>query len=460
MTAVGGELYRPPAPVPTTPVRALFRGMLSRGRDLLSLMPEEAYRSRVSVIGRTRRKIVLVNDPALVRGLLTEQAEAYPKNDLMVGALAPLVGDGVFVSTGEKWRRHRGMIESAFSHMHVNRAFRSMQASVDDYETHLDGLARSGEVFSLEEAMSHLTADVMSRTVFSESLRSRAAREIFEAFARFQDSVANVQILRLWLGRPWAEVRQPPAAVEAAQQIRRYVGALIEARLEGGGTHGGDIADEVIAARDADSGQPFTREELIDQIGVFFLAGHETTAGALAWAFFILSQCPQAVERMRSEIAAVSGPDPIGFEAAKKLVYVRGVFRETLRLYPPLAFIPRVALEPGRIGDIPVPRGAMVMISPWIMHRHRDLWRDPERFDPERFLPERERELTPNAYLPFGLGRRVCVGAAFATLEATLILARLMWRYDIETVNVEDVRPVTRLTTRTAEGIQVRLRRL
>ncbi len=459
MKHVGAELYRPPAPVPTTPVRALLRGMMSRGRDLLSLMPEEAYRSRVSVIGRTRRKIVLVNDPALVRALLTEQAEAYPKNDLMVGALAPLVGDGVFVSEGDKWRRHRRMIEPAFSHMHVGRAFQSMEASVDDYQTRLDELAESGDVFSLEQAMSHLTADVISRTVFSQSLRSRAAREIFEAFARFQDSVANVQIFRLWLGRPWAEVRQPPAAVAAAQQIRRYVDALIEARLAGGGGPGHDIADAVIAARDPESGRPFSREELIDQIGVFFLAGHETTAGALAWAFFILSQCPTVVARMRAEVESVAGQEPIGFERAKKLVLVRSVFRETLRLYPPLAFIPRVALEAGRIGEVSVPRGAMVMISPWIMHRHRDLWRNPDRFDPDRFLPEREAELTPNAYLPFGLGHRVCVGSAFATLEAILIVARLVRRYEIETVNLEQVRPVTRLTTRTAEGIRVRLRR-
>ena len=451
-------LYRPPAPVPTTPVRALFGAMLTRGRDLLSLMPEEAYRVMVAEVGRTRRKIVLVNDPAIVRDILTEQAERYPKNDLMVGALAPLVGEGVFVSSGEKWRRHRAMIDAAFSHMRVNRAFERMQASLDDFEAELDVSAESGKVFSLEEAMSRVTADIISRTIFSESLRSDKAREIFEAFAQFQNSVANVQVLRLWLGRAWAEVKQPTAAVESAGQIRRYLGALIDERLAEGEVSAADIAEDVIAARDPVTAAAFTREELVDQIGVFFLAGHETTAGALAWAFFILSQSGETAERMRAEIDRIAGPGPIGFEAAKKLVFVRSVFRETLRLYPPLAFIPRVSLEDGRIGEIAVPRGAMIMISPWIMHRHRILWRDADRFDPTRFLPEREGELPQNAYLPFGLGHRVCVGAAFATIESTLILARLMRRYDFETLNLADVRPVTRLTTRTAEDIRVRIR--
>ncbi|MDJ0943132.1 MAG: cytochrome P450 [Kiloniellales bacterium] len=459
-TTAGPEgLYRPPAPVPTTPVRALLKGILSSQRDLLSLMPDEAYRVLLTEVGRTRRKIVLVNDPTLVRQILTGEAESFPKNDLMVGALQPLVGDSIFVSSGETWRRQRRMIEAAFSHMQVSRAFRGMAAAVADFERRLDTLAECREAVSLETAMSHLTADIIYRTIFSVSLESQAAREIFKAFARFQDSVANVQILRLWLGRPWAAVKQPRSVVQASMLIRRHLGSLIDARLDTADRPLNDIAGEVIAARDPETGEGFSREELIDQIGVFFLAGHETTAGALAWAFFILSQRPEAAARIRAEVESVCAQGPIGFEATKRLTFVRNVFRETLRLYPPLAFIPRVALEPGRIGALAVPRGAMIMISPWIMHRHRALWRNPEHFDPDRFLPEREQEWTQSAYLPFGAGRRLCVGAAFATVESTLILARLIRRYEVEAVDPRSVRPVTRLTTRSAQGIRVRFRR-
>ncbi len=452
-------LYRPPAPVPTTPVRALVQGIFSNQRDLLSLMPEEAYRTMLSEVGHTRRKIVLVNDPALVRQLMAGKADSFPKNDLMVGALQPLVGEGIFVSSGETWRRQRRMIEPAFSHMQVNRAFRGMGAAIADFERRLDGLADGDEAVCLETAMSHLTADIICRTIFSVSLESRAAREIFDAFVRFQESVANVQILRLWLGRPWAAVKQPRSVLRASRLIRRHIGSFINARLDAADRPLNDIAGDVIAARDPETGEGFSREELIDQIGVFFLAGHETTAGALAWAFFILSQRQEAVARMRAEIESVCGEGPIGFEATKKLGFVRNVFRETLRLYPPLAFIPRVALEPGRIGHLEVPRGAMIMISPWIMHRHRALWRNPDHFDPDRFVPEREKEWTQSAYLPFGAGQRLCVGAAFATVESTLILARLIRRYEVEALDPKAVRPVTRLSTRSARGIRVRFRR-
>ena len=455
VTPAPEQLYRPPAPIPTTPVRALLQGIFSNQRDLLSLMPEEAYRVMLTEVGRTRRKIVLVNDPVLVRDLLTRRVGSFPKNDLMVGALKPLVGESVFVSSGETWRRQRRMIEAAFSHMQVSRAFRGIDAAIADFERRLDTLAECNEAVSLETAMSHLTADIIFRTIFSVSLESQAAREIFNAFARFQDSVANVQILRLWLGRPWAAVKQPRSVLQASQLIRRHIGNFIDARVDTLDRPLDDIASDVIAARDPETGEGFSRQELIDQIGVFFLAGHETTAGALAWAFFILSQRPEAVARMRAEIESVCGQGPIGFEATKKLGFVRNVFRETLRLYPPLAFIPRVALELGNLGAIKVPRGAMIMISPWIMHRHRALWRNPDRFDPDRFLPEREGEWTQSAYLPFGAGQRLCVGAAFATVESTLILARLIRRYEVEALDPQAVRPVTRLTTRSAPGIRV-----
>ncbi len=173
----------------------------------------------------------------------------------------------------------------------------------------------------------------------------------------------------------------------------------------------------------------------------------------------MLAQTPGAAERLRAEVEAQAGDDAISFATTKKLTYTRNVFREILRLYPPLAFIPRVCLEPGELSGVAVPRGAMIMISPWIMHRHKALWANPDRFDPDRFLPARENELTQNAYLPFGMGQRLCVGAAFAMIESALILASLLRRYEFEALNPRDVRPVARLTTRSAQDIFVRIRR-
>ncbi|MGD8644365.1 MAG: cytochrome P450, partial [Chromatiales bacterium] len=411
-------------------------------------------------------------DPEIVRTIMTDPTDIYPKNDLMVGALEPLVGDSIFVSSGDTWRRQREMIDPAFSHMRINEAFGSMRAAVDDYQDHLDGLAESGESFSLDLAMSHLTADVICRTVFSTSLQSQTARDVFEAFTVFERSVAHVELRRLIFEPAWSDVPQHDEVLDACDRIRRHLGELLDTHLDaerraqdgdreaapGTACPYSDIASSVIAARDRRTGQGFTRKELIDQLGVFFLAGHETTASVLTWAFFILATQRDVLTRMRAEIDAVVGHGEIEFEHIKRLPYIRNVFKETLRLYPPITFIPRVAAEDTKIGRFKVKRGAMIMIAPWTIHRHRDLWENPHAFDPDRFSPERQHSLISGAYLPFGQGQRVCVGKAFATVEATLILARLARRFDFEPLDAHRVRPAARLTTRPAEQIICRVR--
>lgn len=425
---------------------------------MISLMPEFAYRTMVSEVGWTRRKIILVNDPSLVQTILTSEAEHYPKSDLMTGALAPLVRDSVFVSSGDTWERQRRMIAPAFSHMRLGNAFSSMVQSVDRYQEQFDQYATSGEVFSLEQVISHLTADVMCRTVFSRALSAGPAQSVYNAFAEFQNSVANVRVFRLWLGRAFANVRQPEAVTRSAAEMRRQIGIMIDDRKTDGRDGISDIAGDIIAAIDQSDGSTFTRDELIDQIGVFFLAGHETTAGALAWSLFILAHQGNAVIRIREEVQRMGGPCALNIEAVKRLEFTKAVFKETLRLYPPLSFIPRVAIRAGQVGDIAFPKGAMMLISPWLLHRHRELWSDADCFDPERFMGEREKAIPSGAYIPFGMGQRVCIGAAFALLEATLILARIICRYDIDIKNADTVRPAARLTTRTVDGMDAVLK--
>lgn len=432
-----------------TPVRSLIRVIRQGDGDLLSLVPTAAYTEPCTWLGYSRRSILLVNDLELVRNVLTDPLEIFPKNDLMVGALEPLVGDSIFVSSGATWRRQRAMIDPAFSHMRINRAFPSMRDAVVEYCSLLDRRAGRGESFSLDLAMSELTADVICRTVFSTKLDTATARDVFEAFSEFEDSVASVNLRELIFGKPWADVRQPENVLAACERIRRHIGDLIDPRLSGSDAQRDDIVSELIAARDPEDGRPFSRKELIDQLGVFFLAGHETTASVLTWVFYILSQHPTTASRMREEIRDVVGDGPVEFRHVKQLSFTRNVFRETLRLYPPITFIPRVAAEATTIGDFRVKKGAMIMISPWTSHRNRTLWRDADRFDPERS--------EDGVLLSFGLGPRVCIGAAFATIESGLILAELVRRYDFTVTSPDTVRPVSRLTTRPATEIECRV---
>ncbi|MCC6241503.1 MAG: cytochrome P450 [Gemmatimonadaceae bacterium] len=451
------SLYRPPAPRPRAPVPSLLRVVWRGEKDLLSLLPDLAYETMLSPLGYSRRGILLINDPALVAEVMNDPQDQFPKNDLFVGALEGLVGNSMFVTSGDTWRRQRRMVDPAFSHMRINRAFDFMVGAVDDYETRLDALAAGNESFSLDAAMSHLTADVITRTIFSTPLASSTSRDVFEDFSAFERRVASIDVRRLLMEKAWAPIPQPDDVTRACQRIRHHLGEMLATRLATPGLD--DIAGAVIEARDLDTGNGFTHDEIIDQLGVFFLAGHETTASSLTWAFFLLSQQPAVVERMRAEVQAVCGDGPVLLEHTKRLTYVRNMFRETLRLYPPITFIPRVALRDTTIGGRAVKRGTMLMIAPWAMHRHKKLWKAPDRFDPDRFLPEREHEMTPGAYMPFGLGPRVCVGAAFATIETALILARLVRRFDFVVDDAASVRPFARLTTRPAVEIQARVRR-
>jgi cytochrome P450 len=431
--------------------------MLSGERDLLSLLPDVAYTTRVGPLGKSRRGIVIVNDPTVVTQVLIDAEQVFPKNDLLVGALEAVVGNSMFVSSGATWRRQRRMIDPAFSHMRVNRAFDAMQAGVDAYEAVLDRRAASSEAFSLDAAMSEMTADIICRTIFTQSLASETAREVFTAFGQFERSVANTEIRRLLFGKPFAKIPQSRAVTEACARIRRHIGDMLDPRLAPGASAIDDIVGAVISARDSDTGQAFTRQELIDQIGVFFLAGHETTASVLTWIFFILSQNPETAERMRAEISAVAGEGEIRLEHTKQLGFVRNVFREAMRLYPPITFIPRVAQRETTLAGLPLARGTMVMIAPWTIHRSPANWPNPDRFDPDRFA--RENDIPSGAYIPFGLGPRVCVGAAFATIESTLILARLVRRYDFTPISPQSVRPVARLTTKPFSEISCRIQR-
>ena len=445
-----------PRPTPLPALLALMRCVLRGDGDLLSLLPKSAYSVEIGPLGYSRRSTIVVNRPDLARDVLADPGGILPKSDLMVNALAPLIGDSIFVSSGSTWRRQRAMIDPALTMMRINRAFPAITAAVSAAEETLAARARDGEAFSLDLAMSHATADVICRTVFSTGLDTGMAHEVFDAFVAFERSVAQVEIRRLIFDRAWRPVRQKESVLEACRLIRRHLGTLLDTHLGADGTAFDDIARAIAEARDAD-GACFTREELVDQLGVLFLAGHETSASALTWAFYLLATRPAMVARLRAEVAAVAGDGPIGFEHVRQLTFVRNVFRETLRLYPPITFLPRVANEATRIGGRRIRKGALVIVAPWLLHRHRRYWRDPDMFDPDRFSPGRESEITPGAYIPFGVGPRVCAGAAFAQVEAVLLIAQLFRRFDFRVEAPETVRPAARLTTRPAQQVMCRV---
>ncbi|MBU3694651.1 MAG: cytochrome P450 [Rhodocyclaceae bacterium] len=449
-------LWRPPAPQPPGGLRVAWWIASRQRRDLLEVVTADSYRQPVTPIPVGRRKVFVVSDPDLIRYVFVDARTNYPKSDLMRAALGPLLGEGLLVSDGDTWVHDRQMLDPAFAQMRLEQVFPLMQQAVREHAEHLVALG-DGIVVDLEEELSRVTADVIFRAIFSEPIAGADAAEVFAAFMRFQRGAPQFELDVVLRSDPAAPEPTPPAVLEDARAVRRLIGKLVDRRraaLARGETFV-DFAQTAIDARD-DQGQPFSQERLIDQLTVLFLAGHETSASALTWTLFMLNQQPEALARLRAEVLSVMGTRPMAFADAKSLQWTRAVFREALRLYPPAAFLTRVALADDQLGEVQVPRGSLIVVSPWVVHRHAALWSDADRFDPTRFTDGAPAP-RPGSYIPFGMGPRVCTGASIAQLEAQLILAEHLRRFEFDPIHPERVKPVSRVTIRPRGGMLCRI---
>jgi len=239
--------------------------------------------------------------------------------------------------------------------------------------------------------------------------------------------------------------------------LDREVTKRIAEADRGGGADRKDIIGSLLKAADPESGRKFTRKELIDQISLMFLAGHETSATALSFALYLIAMRPDIQERMHAEAVAAIGDGRPEFAHIRQLRLTRDVFRETLRLYPTLPLLGRDSTRPQQVGGKTVRAGMLVLISPWLIQRHEKLWDNPDGFDPDRFSRPETKESIRSAYLPFGAGPRVCVGASFATQEGVLILATLARHFRFELVEGHVPKPIARLTLRSENGVRLRI---
>ncbi len=406
----------------------------------------------------------IVNDPEAVRKVLVEESGNYPKHRFMQDLLRPLVGDSVFTSNGETWRSQRRLMEPAFDQARIDHVFPLMADAAATLMARLAVLP-DGAICDIETEMTHFTADVIFRTIFSEPLPAEDAARIFSAFGEYQRAAPKVTMrkYRPGLAGWWTRRRDAGAAARSAGEIRGLLKRLVEVRYNAAGDDAAaqrtDILASLLQARKAGTGLALGVDELVDEIAVLFLAGHETSASALAWAFHFLAHSPDVQERMHLEVQALMGEGKPDLEGLQALELTRRVFRETLRLYPPLGFLVREAAGEGCLRDKTISPGAAVVISPWLIQRHGMYWERPDEFDPDRFLTESGRASASKAFLPFSIGPRVCVGAGFAMQEAVLALAMLVRQFRICAVDGRQPMPVARLSLRSDIGIKVKLER-
>ena len=459
-------VYPPPQPYTPNFLRRIRRGLYS----WLGLLNEWDFRIPVGALRFMGLNLLLVNEPAAVRQVLVSEVEAFPKHPYMLWILEPLIGRGIFAVNGEEWAQQRRLLDQAFQMAQLQRVLPQMaaacQASLARLESQVAGDLVAGRSVDADAEMTLVTADVIVRTILSRSLEGAEAEAIFAAFTRYQKRAGRALMLRL-LRLP----RRPLQGYLArdAAPIRAWLAAAIDARLNAPAGHapGDDLLAALIEARDPETGACFSREELVDQVCVLFLAGHETSASALGMAVYLLGCFPEVQQRLRAEVLEVLGsragaPDqPLGFEDLRQLSYGAAIFNETLRLYPPLSFFSRESQSNTELAGSRCPMRALVTISPWVIQRHEQHWSEPNAFRPERFLSDAnadDRRWARDAFLPYGLGPRKCPGAAFAQQEALLVLAELVLRFEVLPDPGHEPELVARLTLRSRNGIRVRLR--
>ncbi len=431
-------------------------GLLGRIRlfrqDIFASQPAKLYKAWMAETRTPFYSSYLINQPDLVRLVLKERPEAFPKSPVIHDTLRDLLGNSVFVTNGEVWKQQRRIIDPAFEGGRIKDAFPAMR---DAGLAALERLGDGGET-EMEFETSHMTADVIFRTLFSIPIGDETAAKVFTAFRDYQRTqpLWNVPGL-LQLPRWFPRFRAKPAT-EAARKIRGLLQKLVLARQAeiALGAAPDDLATKIMTARDPETGRGFDAEEMIDQVAIFFLAGHETSASALSWAFYLLAFDQDVQQRLASEVADLD-MENIAFSQLSKLRFTRSVFRETLRLYPPVPMMVRETVQKEAFRDRAIKKGSMIILSPWHLHRHERLWEKPDEFDPDRWQTDNGKDCQRKAFIPFSVGPRVCPGAGFGMAEGVLLLAMLVQKYRFEIVK-EPV-PVAYLTVRAKNGILLRL---
>jgi len=419
----------------------------SAGRPLRR--PRDPFRFLIELVNREggvaryragTEPAFLVSDPDLIKHVLADNSANYTKATAINSAFKRAIADGLLVSEGPVWRRQRRLMQPAFHRDRLSALAAQMTGATTDLLERWDRAARSGEVVDMSREMSSLTLRITVKALFGT------------------DIAEHVQTVGQRIAEALTIVVSPdqPTMAEHKRFVEDVLTEIIEDRL-GGSEPSPDLLDMLMEARDDETGEPMTRRELLDQMLTLLLAGYETTANALGWTWYLLSQNPGPDAALRAELGAVLGGRVPTVADLPLLPYNRMALEESMRLYPPAWILGRRALADDRLGEHLIPAGSVVAISPAVTHRLSQHWEDPDRFDPERFTKERSTGRKPFAYFPFGGGPRLCIGHNFAMLEAQLIMATVAQRYRPRMVAGSIVEPQRLFVLRPRGGLPMTL---
>ncbi|MEJ2030689.1 MAG: cytochrome P450 [Maritimibacter sp.] len=427
-------------------------------QDILSAQPGHLYHAWMAEFSTPFFRSYMCNDPALVEEVLKTNPDDFPKSDRIREGLAPLLGNSVFITNGETWKRQRRIIDPAFEGGRIKDTFPAMWdagvAAVERLKARADGAP-----IEIEAETSEAAADVIFRTLFSIPIDHDVARATFAKFKAHQRAQPVLNLGALLPLPRWVPRFHSRETKRTAREIRDLIAGLTAERMAAikAGTAPDDLATKIMTTRDPETGDVFETGEMVDQVAIFFLAGHETSASALAWALYLLAMHPDWQEQVAEEARREFEPEKIYFSTLKRLRIARDVFRETLRLYPPVPMMVREAKCPVQFRGRDVKPGAQIVLSPWHLHRHERIWDRPDEFDPGRFKTPNGKEGLRLGYMPFSEGPRVCTGSSFAMAEGPLLLALMVRAFRFELVEDRPAMPVAHLTVRGKDGIWLKL---
>lgn len=432
----------------------------------------------VAALGIRRRHVYLVSDPGGVKRILQDNADHYGRKTRSVEALRETLGAGLLTITGPSWWRNRRLAQPAFHKQRLQGFASIMTSGAVELVQRLSGTARGGGQEGCPPApataardivpeMSRVTLQVVGRCLFDRDVADEA-----DVLGRAVNEVLHLTIEKLQQVLPPPRVIPTPRNLRfraALRELDRIVLSLIDERRRAGGDRG-DLLSTLLAARDQDTGEGLGDRQVRDEVMTLLLAGHETTAMVLSWTLYLLSLHPGVRRTLEGEVDAVlAGGRPAGLDDLPQLRYTRMVLEEGMRLYPPAWIITRSADAEDEIAGFRIPAGGIVLVSPYVTHRDPAWWQNPEGFDPERFAPESETgagaagesgaSRPRYAYFPFGGGPHLCIGAAFAMMEATIILATLTVRLRLDLEPGHPVTPEPLVTLRPSPGVTMRASR-
>jgi unspecific monooxygenase len=444
----------PPSPPRAPDTMTVFGRMMAMRESVIGTWGQRAYEEDI-IHGRFfGRSSFILNTPDSIRHVLVDNYENYVRTPAAIRVLRPVLGEGLLIAEGRAWKHQRRTLAPAFTPRAVATLVPHMVAATDETIAKLQA-ASAGPV-DLREAMQRMTLEIAGRTMFSFGM-DRHGAALRDFVMEYGERLARPHFLDLLLPLNWPSP-QDFSRARFRKRWTHFVAMLMAERRAAGKKEGAppsDLFDLMNAARDPETGEAFTDEQLGDQVATMILAGHETTATALFWSLYLLALDPDTQEQLAAE---VKGADVSDASDVERLKFTRAVVDETMRLYPPAFLIARAAAAPDTIAGMPVKKNDVVLIAPWLLHRHEKLWRDPNAFIPSRFMPPAP---PPDrfAYMPFGVGARVCIGSHFALVEATLALAKIIATFKVELVDQAPVMPIGVVTTQPDRSPMFRITR-